>query len=166
MMSRPPAIQTFMSLTECVFCNFIVKKGVLQGVEQGAQARRGAALHSLAGQAIDTYISASSAKPACYTLSASAFFGLIAFITLSADDSSSNFILFSFTIAHAPPANQGMGICIEAVKQCGDPHVPLPPGPAFFQYADPQVSAKHLTDAGLNDIDSSEVRMSALTRQT
>ena len=59
---------------------------------------------------------------------------------------------FGFTVWAPPEQTAAFRIVLGAVARCGNPTVPLPPGPPFFQYADPQVSKAALEAVGLTDV--------------
>jgi len=67
--------------------------------------------------------------------------------------------ILAFTVWQAPPATAGFDMCLRAVKDQGNPNVPLPAGPSFFLYADPQVSREHLSAAGFTHAVSTQVPM-------
>ena len=54
----------------------------------------------------------------------------------------------AFTIWTPPDKDTGFGIILAAIETHGDMNVPLPPGPSFFQFSDPETSRQALLDAG------------------
>ena len=54
----------------------------------------------------------------------------------------------AFTVWAPPHESVVFGIVLGAVGAHGDPHVPLPPGPPFFRYSDPEEASRLLTTAG------------------
>ena len=57
----------------------------------------------------------------------------------------------------APPATEGFDLILGAVNAAGNPNVPLPAGPPFFQYADPATVRQALAKAGFVDADVTTV---------
>lgn len=64
-----------------------------------------------------------------------------------------------FTVWAAPPATEAFALVLEAVRQHGNPDVPLPEGPPFFRYADAGEAARALAAAGLVGTASRQVQM-------
>jgi len=54
----------------------------------------------------------------------------------------------AFTVWTLPDKAIGFGIILAAIETHGDMNVPLPPGPSFFQFSDPETSRQALLDAG------------------
>jgi ubiquinone/menaquinone biosynthesis C-methylase UbiE len=63
----------------------------------------------------------------------------------------------AFTVWDTPDKARGMGIVLAAIRQYGDLDVPIPPGPPFFRFSDPQESNRVLVAAGFADITVTEV---------
>lgn len=55
---------------------------------------------------------------------------------------------FGFTVWAKPQDAVGFGIVLRAVETHGDLKVPLPPGPPFFRFSEPEECAKALVAAG------------------
>jgi SAM-dependent methyltransferase len=55
---------------------------------------------------------------------------------------------FAFTAWTKPPENIGFGVIYGAIRAHGDMNVPLPPGPDFFLYGDPDECRRGLADSG------------------
>lgn len=58
----------------------------------------------------------------------------------------------AFSVWLPPPRNEGFEVVLSAVRECGDPDLPLPEGPPFFQYAEPEPATAALRAAGFVDI--------------
>jgi ubiquinone/menaquinone biosynthesis C-methylase UbiE len=54
----------------------------------------------------------------------------------------------AFTVWDNPDKAVGMGLVIETIRQFGDLNVPIPPGPPFFRFSDPEESKRSLTAVG------------------
>eukprot|EP00873_Tetraselmis_striata_P025815 jgi/Tetstr1/446079/TSEL_033680.t1 len=67
--------------------------------------------------------------------------------------------VLAFTVWQAPPATAGFDICLQAVREHGNPDVPLPPGPSFFLYANPETARQQLEEAGMCEVQSQTVPM-------
>ena len=63
----------------------------------------------------------------------------------------------AFSAWAPPPATEGFDLILGAVNAAGNPNVPLPAGPPFFQYADPATVRQALAKAGFVDIDVTTV---------
>ena len=63
----------------------------------------------------------------------------------------------AFSAWAAPPATEGFDLILGAVNAAGNPNVPLPAGPPFFQYADPATVRQALAKAGFVDSDVTTV---------
>ena len=63
----------------------------------------------------------------------------------------------AFSAWAAPPATEGFDLILGAVNAAGNPNVPLPAGPPFFQYADPATVRQALAKAGFVDVDVTTV---------
>jgi SAM-dependent methyltransferase len=59
---------------------------------------------------------------------------------------------FGFTVWDTPDKAIGMGIVVGAVQRFGDLSVPIPAGPPFFRFSDPEESERELKAAGFSDI--------------
>jgi ubiquinone/menaquinone biosynthesis C-methylase UbiE len=57
----------------------------------------------------------------------------------------------AFTVWAAPEVSLGFGIVLRAIETHGRTDVPLPPGPPFFRFSDPQESAAALLAAGFSE---------------
>jgi SAM-dependent methyltransferase len=64
----------------------------------------------------------------------------------------------AFTVWDTPDKTVGFGIVIGAIQKYGDLNVPIPPGPPFFRFSDPQESKKVLDAAGFVNIASAQVQ--------
>jgi SAM-dependent methyltransferase len=58
---------------------------------------------------------------------------------------------FAFTVWAPPNVARGFGLILESVQAKGNPDVPLPPGPPFFRFANPDQSRAALEVAGFSD---------------
>jgi ubiquinone/menaquinone biosynthesis C-methylase UbiE len=63
----------------------------------------------------------------------------------------------AFTVWDKPDRAVGHGIVIQAIQAHGDLHVPIPPGPPFFRFSDPEESKQTLTAAGFVAVDVARV---------
>lgn len=59
---------------------------------------------------------------------------------------------FAFSAWRMPEQSAGFRIVLEAVEEFGDPRVPLPPGPPFFRFGDPDESCRVLQSRGFSDV--------------
>jgi ubiquinone/menaquinone biosynthesis C-methylase UbiE len=57
---------------------------------------------------------------------------------------------FAFTVWAKPEETVGFGIVLRAVEAHGEVKVPLPPGPPFFRFSDPDESKRALIAAGFD----------------
>jgi ubiquinone/menaquinone biosynthesis C-methylase UbiE len=57
---------------------------------------------------------------------------------------------FAFTVWAKPEKTVGFGIVLRAVEAHGEVKVPLPPGPPFFRFSDPDESKRALIAAGFD----------------
>jgi len=57
---------------------------------------------------------------------------------------------FAFTVWAKPEETVGFGIVLRAVEAHGEAKVPLPPGPPFFRFSDPDESKRALVAAGFD----------------
>ena len=64
---------------------------------------------------------------------------------------------YAFTVWAAPPATAAFEIVLSAVQLHGNTKVPLPEGPPFFRFSDAMESARSLTNAGFQNVESSVV---------
>ena len=55
---------------------------------------------------------------------------------------------FAFTVWDTPDKAIGFGIVLKAIQKHGDMNVPIPPGPPFFRFSDPEESRRSLIAAG------------------
>ena len=53
-----------------------------------------------------------------------------------------------FTVWSKPEVAVGFGIVLNAIKTHGNPNAPLPPGPPFFRFSDPQECSRTLLEVG------------------
>src|SRR5206468_11528033 len=58
----------------------------------------------------------------------------------------------AFTVWDTPDKAIGFGIVLAAIQKYGDPNVPIPPGPPFFRFSDPEESKRALTAAGFSNV--------------
>jgi len=58
---------------------------------------------------------------------------------------------FAFTVWDDPSVAIGFKIVLDAIEAWGRTDVPLPPGPPFFKYCDPEVSRSALLGAGFEN---------------
>lgn len=56
-----------------------------------------------------------------------------------------------FTVWAAPEEAVGFGIILRAIEAHGNPNVPLPPGPPFFRFSDPDECSRVLLEAGFQE---------------
>jgi len=59
---------------------------------------------------------------------------------------------FAFTVWDTPDKTIGFAVVIGAIQKYGDLTVPIPPGPPFFRFSDPEESRRSLAAAGFVDI--------------
>jgi SAM-dependent methyltransferase len=57
----------------------------------------------------------------------------------------------AFTVWDTPDKTVGFGIVIGAIQKHGDMNVPIPPGPPFFRFSDPDEAKRTLISAGFVD---------------
>lgn len=69
---------------------------------------------------------------------------------------------FGFTVWARPEEAVGFEIVLRAIRTHGDPNVPLPPGPPFFRFSDPDECRRALLGAGFTGPDI--VRISQVWR--
>eukprot|EP00808_Paulinella_micropora_P020206 g16831.t1 len=62
-----------------------------------------------------------------------------------------------FSVWAALPATEGFDMIMSSVAKAGNPHVPLPPGPPFFRFADLGEAYRCMTEAGFTEVKSEEV---------
>jgi SAM-dependent methyltransferase len=55
---------------------------------------------------------------------------------------------FAFTVWAPPEQAVAFAITLQAIQEHGDPRVPLPPGPPFFRFSDPDAARVLLNEAG------------------
>ncbi len=55
---------------------------------------------------------------------------------------------FAFTVWAPPERALAFGFVLDAVREQGNPNVPLPPGPPFFRFSDPDEARRALLAAG------------------
>lgn len=64
----------------------------------------------------------------------------------------------AFTVWAAPDRAVGFGIALRTIQQLGIINVPLPPGPPFFRFSDPDECRRVLADAGFTRLEVREIR--------
>jgi SAM-dependent methyltransferase len=65
---------------------------------------------------------------------------------------------FAFTVWAPPNVARGFGLILDSVQAKGNPHVPLPPGPAFFRFSDHAEAQRALEAAGFVDANVIDVQ--------
>jgi SAM-dependent methyltransferase len=63
----------------------------------------------------------------------------------------------AFTVWATPDKTVGFGIVLGAIQQYGNLNVPIPPGPPFFRFSDPEESKRVLSASGFTNIAVSDV---------
>ena len=63
----------------------------------------------------------------------------------------------AFTVWAGPEKTKGFGIVLAAIQKYGDLNVPIPPGPPFFRFSDPQEAKAALESAGFSNGSVSEI---------
>jgi ubiquinone/menaquinone biosynthesis C-methylase UbiE len=63
----------------------------------------------------------------------------------------------AFTVWAPPEKTLGFGIVLAAIRRHGDLNVPIPAGPPFFRFSDPEESIKILAEAGFQNPSIAEV---------
>jgi SAM-dependent methyltransferase len=63
----------------------------------------------------------------------------------------------AFTVWDTPEKCRGFAIVLAAIQKHGDLNVPIPAGPPFFRFSDPQECKRVLTAANFGDIIVTEV---------
>jgi SAM-dependent methyltransferase len=63
----------------------------------------------------------------------------------------------AFTVWAGPEKTKGFGIVLAAIRKYGDLNVPIPAGPPFFRFSDPQESKAVLQSAGFMNPSSKEI---------
>jgi len=58
----------------------------------------------------------------------------------------------AFTVWDTPDKAVGFGIVISAIQKYGDLNVPIPAGPPFFRFSDPEESKRVLNEAGFINV--------------
>ena len=58
----------------------------------------------------------------------------------------------AFTVWDTPDKAMGFQIVLSAIQKYGDLNVPIPPGPPFFRFSDPEESKRVLSAAGFSQI--------------
>lgn len=59
---------------------------------------------------------------------------------------------YAFTTWDSPERSKGFEVILSAIKAAGEPNIPLPPGPPFFKYSDPDVTTGELVRAGFGGV--------------
>jgi len=57
----------------------------------------------------------------------------------------------AFTVWDTPGKAIGFGIVLAAIQKYGDLNIPIPPGPPFFRFSDPEESKRALAEAGFSN---------------
>ena len=65
----------------------------------------------------------------------------------------------AFTVWDDPSVAVGFKIVLDAIEKWGDMNVPLPPGPPFFRYRDPEEARNALLEAGFENLERVELRL-------
>jgi SAM-dependent methyltransferase len=63
----------------------------------------------------------------------------------------------AFTVWDRPDKAVGFGIVIGAIQTFGDLNVPIPAGPPFFRFSDPEESKRVLTAAGFGNVVAAQI---------
>jgi ubiquinone/menaquinone biosynthesis C-methylase UbiE len=63
----------------------------------------------------------------------------------------------AFTVWDTPEKSLGFSIALAAIQKHGDLNVPIPPGPPFFRFSNPEESARALAEAGFTNVGVSHV---------
>jgi SAM-dependent methyltransferase len=63
----------------------------------------------------------------------------------------------AFTVWDTPDKTLGFGIVLSAIQKHGNLNVPIPPGPPFFRFSDPEESKRVLAAAGFIDVAATQV---------
>jgi len=63
----------------------------------------------------------------------------------------------AFTVWDTPDKALGFGIVLAAIRKHGNLNVPIPPGPPFFRFSDPEESKRVLAAAGFVDVAVTQV---------
>jgi SAM-dependent methyltransferase len=64
---------------------------------------------------------------------------------------------YAFTVWDVPEKAAGFGIILHSLKTHGNPDVPLPAGPPFFRFSDPEESKRTLTAQGFVNVQTLQV---------
>ena len=64
----------------------------------------------------------------------------------------------SFTVWDTPDKAAGFGVVLAAIQKHGDLNVPIPPGPPFFRFSDPEESRRVLSAAGFRNVAVTQVQ--------
>jgi SAM-dependent methyltransferase len=64
---------------------------------------------------------------------------------------------YAFTVWDAPDRAVGFGIILESIQLHGNIDVPLPPGPPFFRFSDPDECKRTLENAGFMHLQTIQV---------
>jgi ubiquinone/menaquinone biosynthesis C-methylase UbiE len=64
---------------------------------------------------------------------------------------------FLFTVWDKPTKSKAFDFIISALKEDGDLNVPLPEGPDFFKFSDPNTSKEVLSDTGFDRIEANSI---------
>ena len=63
----------------------------------------------------------------------------------------------AYTVWDTPDKAIAFGIVLSAIQKYGDPNVPIPPGPPFFRFSDPDESKRILIAAGFSGVSVTQV---------
>jgi len=64
---------------------------------------------------------------------------------------------YAFTVWDVPERTAGFSIILQSVQMHGDMNVPLPSGPPFFAFSDPNECKRTLTEAGFVNVQTLQV---------
>lgn len=64
---------------------------------------------------------------------------------------------YAFTVWDVPEKARGFGIILQSIQSHGNMDVPLPSGPPFFRFSDPEESKRALTAAGFLNVQTLQV---------
>jgi SAM-dependent methyltransferase len=67
---------------------------------------------------------------------------------------------YAFTVWDLPEKAVAFGIILQSVQSHGNPDVPMPPGPPFFRFSDPEESKRALTAQGFVNAQTLQVAQS------
>ncbi len=64
---------------------------------------------------------------------------------------------YAFTVWAPPEKAVAFRMILRAIEELGNPHVPLPEGPPFFRFSDPDATRVTLEQAGFADVEAGEL---------